>query len=84
MYKIIYDIDLEKALKKIPKCDVLAIVDRIEELAKDPRAIASIKLTGRDAYRLRVGNYRIIYRIQDKQLLIVIIDVDGRADIYKR
>lgn len=83
MYKIEYDIDLEKALKKFPKHDVKAIIEKIEELAKDPRMQGTIKLSGREGYRCRVGNYRIIYRIKDKELLILIIDIDHRGSVYK-
>ncbi len=84
MYKIEYEIDLEKALKKIPRHDLLAIRDKIKDLANNPRMEGTIKLTGRDAYRARAGNYRIIYRIKDKELLVLVIDVDNRGTVYKK
>ena len=84
MYRIEYDVDIEKALRKIPKHDILAIRDRIKELSKDPRAPGTIKLTGREAYRARVGIYRIIYEIRDKELVIIVINVDNRATVYKK
>ena len=84
MYKIDYDIDLEKVLRKIPKRDVEAILDKIKELAKDPRMAGTVKLTGRDAYRARAGDYRIIYCIKDKELLVLVIDIDNRGTVYKK
>lgn len=84
MYKIEYDIEIEKVLKKLPKRDVKNILDRIQELAKDPRALGTIKLSGRNAYRARVGNYRIIYHINDKHLMVIVIDVDNRGTVYKK
>ena len=82
MYSIEYHIDIEKALRKIPKRDLLAIKDKILELTQDPRGPGTIKLTGREAYRVRVGNYRIIYEIKDKQLVIIIVNVAVRASVY--
>ncbi len=83
MYKILYEIDLEKTLKKIPKYDVLAILEKIKGLAIEPPE-GTKKLVGRDGYRMRVGNYRVIYEIHDKQLIVIIIDIGPRADIYKK
>lgn len=78
-YRIEYDIDLDKALAKIPKYDAKLI---IEELAYNPRPFGSIKLSGNELYRIRQGNYRVIYKIFDDRLIVIIIDVNGRKDIY--
>jgi hypothetical protein len=48
-------------------------------LADNPRPPGSVKLTGQDAYRVRVGDYRIIYTVHDEQLLVLVIDVGHRA-----
>ncbi len=82
-YKIDYDIDLEKALAKISKRDAKFIKEKIESLANDPRPHGSIKLSGKELYRIRQGNYRIIYKILDNKLVVIILDVDGRKDVYK-
>lgn len=84
IYKIDYDIDLEKALTKIPKRDAKFIKEKIENLANQPRPHGSIKLSGKELYRIRHGIYRIIYKIYDDRLVILILDVDGRKDIYKK
>jgi mRNA interferase RelE/StbE len=83
-YKINYDIDLDKSLAKIPKRDAKSIKDKIESLANNPRPHGSIKLSGKELYRIRHGIYRIIYKIFNDRLLILILDVDGRKDVYKK
>ena len=84
MYKINYDCDLEKIMAKIPKRDQEAIVIKIKSLSKDPRPNGVKKLKGlEDSYRVRCGKYRIIYEIKNKELIVLIIDVDPRKDIYK-
>ncbi|MBS0655913.1 MAG: type II toxin-antitoxin system RelE/ParE family toxin [Verrucomicrobia bacterium] len=75
--------DLKKYLKKLPKKDVEKILDTIESLAKDPRPRWVEKLKSRPGYRTRAGNYRIIYTIDDGKLIVCVIDVDDRKDVYK-
>ena len=53
-------------------------------LADNPRPPGSIKLKGEDSYRIRVGDYRIIYTIQDDRLIVLVIEVGHRRDIYRR
>lgn len=83
-YKIHYDVDLDKALGKIPKRDAKFIKEKIESLAKHPRPHGSIKLSGKELYRIRHGIYRIIYKIFDDRLVVLVLDVDGRKDVYKK
>lgn len=83
-----YSVDLSKiALKqmsKIPKRDLIRIGERIDQLAKDPRPHDVKKIVGSsDLYRIRSGSYRILYRIFDEVLCIMIVDLDHRKDIYK-
>jgi mRNA interferase RelE/StbE len=83
-YKIDYLIDLDKALKRIPKQDAKKIKEKVQKLADNPRPHGAIKMSGRELYRIRAGNYRVVYSIYDSRLLILIVEVDGRDDIYKR
>lgn len=83
-YKIHYDIDLDKALAKIPKRDAKFIKEKIESLASHPRPHGSIKLSRKELYRIRNGIYRIIYKIFDDRLVVLVLDVDGRKDVYKK
>ena len=70
-----------KALGRFQK----RIGKKIDSLAENPRPPGVEKLSGReDSYRVRVGDYRIIYRIHDKVLLIVIVEVGHRREVYRR
>jgi mRNA interferase RelE/StbE len=60
------------------------IAERLRLLAVNPRPPGSIKLSAQDAYRIRVGDYRIIYTIQDRRLIVLVIDVGHRRDVYRR
>jgi mRNA interferase RelE/StbE len=55
----------------------------IELLARDPRPPASRQLRGREGRRVRVGDYRILYTVRDEVLLIVVVDIGHRRDIYR-
>ena len=83
MYEIVFQIDIKKYLKKIPKKDAERVLDTIKALTKDPRPRGVEKLKGRSGYRVRAGNYRIIYTVDDGKLIICVIDLDHRKDVYK-
>jgi mRNA interferase RelE/StbE len=72
-----------KEFRKIDRAVQPRIHGAIAMLAQDPRPPASRPLRGRDAYRLRVGDYRILYTIEDRILLIVIVTIGHRRDVYK-
>ena len=82
-YKVIFTKSVKKDFRKIPKLDVPKILNEIEELAKNPRSSKTKKLKGEKLYRLRVGNYRVIYDIQDNLMLIFVVKVGHRSDIYR-
>lgn len=71
-------------LDKIPKKDRTKIIGNIWDLAIDPRPVKSTKLSGDDRCRVRQGNYRILYRIEDKQLIVTVVKVAHRKDIYRK
>jgi len=73
---------IRKDLAKIPKNDVLKIMDRIRSLGIDPRPIWSKKLSGREEYRARQGNYRILYIIEDEIRIVQVARVGHRRNIY--
>ena len=82
-YKVNFAKSVKKDFKKTPKLEVAKILDAIDELAKNPRSSKSKKLKGEKLYRLRVGNYRVIYDIQDNVMLIFVIKLGHRSDIYR-
>ena len=59
------------------------IVSRIARLAEDPRPSGCQKLSGLDAYRIRQGEYRIIYTIEDDRLVVNVVKVGHRRDVYR-
>ncbi len=82
-YSVYFKESVEKDLSTIPKKDLQRILLRIESLAKDPRPNGHEKLTGQARYRVRQGQYRIVYSIQDKELTVWVVKVGHRKDIYR-
>lgn len=73
-----------RSLRKLDPQIRPRIQGAISLLSEDPRPPNARKLGGRDAYRVRVGNYRIIYQIQDQILLITVVTLGHRRNIYDR
>jgi mRNA interferase RelE/StbE len=74
----------QRTIKKLPQNIQRKLIEIIELLAKEPRPVGVVKLSATEnLYRVRTGDYRIIYEIQDQILLIVITKVGHRRDIYK-
>ncbi|GGH15953.1 type II toxin-antitoxin system RelE family toxin [Mucilaginibacter phyllosphaerae] len=82
-YTIVLSKKAQKQLDKIPDAFAVPIFDAIASLGQAPRPQGYKKLTGREGYRIRVGNYRIIYNIIDDELIISIITLGHRKDIYR-
>jgi mRNA interferase RelE/StbE len=83
-YSLVIKKSAAKEIEAIPKRDRVRIIERIRSLATDPRPPGSQKLSGQDKYRLRQGNYRILYHILDDKLVITVIKVGHRRDVYLR
>ena len=82
-YKIAYKKSLDKDLRKLSSVVRLQIVKKIQSLAIDPYQHGSTKLRGaNDLYRIRHSDYRIIYQIQDAKLLVLVIKVGHRREVY--
>lgn len=73
-----------RALKKLDAPIRHRIQGAVALLAKEPRPPGARKLQGRDALRVRVGDYRIIYTVEDQVLLVVVVTLGHRRDIYDR
>ena len=83
-YKVFFKASVEKDLRTIPKKDTKNILQRIKSLTANPRPPGYEKLTGPERYRLRHGDYRIVYSIQDYKLTVWIVKIAHRKDIYRR
>lgn len=84
MYSIVITEYAIRQLKKINRQMVASIKVAIAELAHNPRPHNHIKLTNLEAYRIRVGSYRIIYEINDTILTITVVEVADRKQVYKK
>lgn len=82
-YSLAFKNSVAKDLRSIPNKDVKQILKRINSLCEDPRANGCIKLSSLERYRVRQGAYRIVYEIQDSELIILIVKVAHRSEVYK-
>ena len=83
-YKLIILPRAEKELKKLPEKEFRKVDEAILKLANEPRPSGCKKLQGiKDTYRVRSGNYRILYRIEDDELIIEVIRIADRKDVYR-
>lgn len=83
-YRLLIKASAAKELRAIPnKRDRQRIVKRIQGLERDPRPPGSQKLSGRDRYRIRHGQYRIVYGIEKDELVIYVVKIGHRKDVYR-
>lgn len=82
-YELRFRKSVGKDLDPIPKRDVQRIVSAIRSLADDPRPPQSIRLSGAEKYRLRCGVYRVLYEILDDVLVVCVVKVGHRKDVYR-
>ena len=82
-YRVLIKPSAVKDIEAIPlKKDRRRIVDRIRRLEENPRPPGCEKLSGQDKYRLRQGRYRIVYSIEDQDLVVYVVKVGHRKDVY--
>lgn len=83
-YKVQLAPAAKKQIKKLSKPIQKKVVKRLEELKDDPRPAGVEKLTDTDnLYRIRLGDYRIIYTIEDEVLLVLVVTVADRREVYR-
>lgn len=82
-YELRFKPSVTKDLRGIPRHDVERILARIDALRDDPRPSGSEKLSGQERFRLRQGSYRILYTVEDRSLIVEIIKVGHRRDVYR-
>ncbi len=82
-YRIEIEKSAAKSLQKIQKRDRVRITEQIKALANDPRPAGSTKMTDSDSYRIRVGNYRVVYLIADRIRVVTVTSVGHRREVYR-
>ena len=82
-YKIVIKRSAAKEIEKIPKSHRKRIVYRIQDLSTQPRPPGVKKLSGEEKYRIRQGEYRILYKIDDSIITITVVKVGNRKDVYR-
>ncbi len=83
-YRIEVSATAERQLRTLPRVDQIRVVRVIKGLATDPRPPGCRKLSGQeDVYRVRVGRYRVLYAIEDRRLVIIVLKVGDRKDVYR-
>ncbi len=83
MYSLAYDRRIEKDLRRIPAQQRRFILHRIEQLSVDPRRPQVEKLTGVAGYRLRVGDYRVLFTIDDRSKRLIVYRILHRREAYR-
>jgi mRNA interferase RelE/StbE len=83
-YSVVFKRSVYKDFRPIPKKDVRRIWERIDEIAEDPRGPGCEKLSGQERYRARQGVYRIVYEIVDEQLVVTVVKIGHRGEVYER
>lgn len=82
-YKLLFKRSVASDLRSVPKKDLAKILRRIQKLAADPRPRGCEKLSGGERYRVRQGVYRIIYKVNDDEVCIVVVKVAHRKEVYR-
>lgn len=83
-YRVEFKPSAARALRKLDADIQRRVIARVETLTENPRPPGAEKLEGmRDLYRIRVGDYRIIYQVADKGLLVLVVRVGHRRDVYR-
>lgn len=84
-YAIVFVQSALKEIRRLPQIVVSRLRERIAALADDPRPAGVEKIQGyEDHYRIRIGNYRVVYEVADQVRIITIVRVGHRKDVYRR
>jgi mRNA interferase RelE/StbE len=81
-YKVFIKPSAVKELESVPRKDRVRLARKIQSLASEPRPAGCEKLSGLERYRIRQGNYRIVYEIQDDRLVVIVVKV-GHREVYR-
>lgn len=82
-YEVIFVPGAEREFDKLPRVHQRRLADAIDCLAENPRPTGSAKLTHIDAYKLRIGDYRVIYTVKDQRLVVLVLRIADRREVYR-
>ena len=82
-YSILIKRSAGKEIEALPPKDRRRVVARVQALAGNPRPTGCEKLSGEEKYRLRQGDYRMLYEIFDRELIVTVVRVGNRRDVYR-
>ena len=83
-YRIEVSATAERQIRKLPRVDQVRVIRVIRGLATDPRPPGCRKLSGHDdVFRVRIGRYRVLYVVEDRRLVIIVLKVGDRKDVYR-
>ena len=83
-YKLVIKKTAERELRAIRKENLRRIVVRVRALAEDPRPVGHEKLSGEERYRVRQGDYRIVYAIDDVSRTVEVVKIGHRREVYRK
>jgi mRNA interferase RelE/StbE len=83
-YRLEFTPGADRQFRKLPKNIQTRLKPHIDALTQNPRPSGAEKLTGEDAYRLRVGDYRVLYEVYDKRLLVLVVKIGHRREVYRK
>jgi len=85
VYKITFTRQAVKSIRKMPKATVAILQEKLSLVAEDPFApqLDIIKLQGRPGYRLRIGDWRVIYEVNKDELVIIVLKIAPRGEAYR-
>ena len=83
-YRVEVSATAERQLRKLSRADQVRLIRAMQVLSSDPRPPGCRKLSGyEDVFRIRVGRYRILYTIDDRRVLVIVLKVGDRKDVYR-
>lgn len=82
-YRLEFTPGADRQFRNLPKDVQERLTPHIDALIRNPRPPGIKKLKGEDAYRLRVGDHRIIYEVHDKRLLVLVVKIGHRREVYR-
>lgn len=82
-YELRFKTSVAKDLRDVPKTDLRRILERIEALRDDPRPAGCEKLSAQELYRIRQGNYRILYEILNLEVIVEVVKIGHRREVYR-